>query len=219
MRLTCNSCKTFAAAAAFTLLTPLSAVADMHGEHAKAKQARADLEDAVSAQTLLGADVRNVVNPIGNVRDLVLNEDRTAIEYVLYEVPYPYSLMDAQNGFVAFDNLAIEAGATLATDLRIDDEAARGPEELTLDRREADHRMVSRILEDHVVFADGQQVREVEDILVDRKSGKILGYVVNRNPDAWFNEEPLMVPPHEITIRSDGNVTTGAEFAALESLK
>lgn len=219
MRQTCNLCKTLAAAAVFALLTPLTAVADMHGEHSKTKQDQADLENAVSAQTLLGADVRNVANPIGNVRDLILNEDRTAIEYVLYEVPYPYSLLDAQNGFVAFDNIAIEAGATLASDLRIDDEAARGPEELNLNRREADHRLVSRILEDHVVFADGQQVREVEDILVDRESGKILGYVVNRNPDAWFNEEPLMVPPHEITIRSDGNVTTGAEFAALESLK
>src|SRR6056297_2328814 len=162
MRQTCNLCKTLAAAAVFALLTPLTTVADMHGEHSKSKKGRADLENAVSAQTLLGADVKNVANPIGNVRDLILNEDRTAIEYVLYEVPYPYSLMDAQNGFVAFDNLAIEAGATLATDLRIDDDAARGPEELTLDRREADHRMVSRILEDHVVFADGQQVREVE---------------------------------------------------------
>jgi len=219
MRQTCNLCKTLAVAAVFALLTPLTTVADMHGEHSKTKQGQTDLKNAVSAQALLGADVQNVANPIGNVRDLILNEDRTAIEYVLYEIPFPYALMDAQNGFVAFDNLAIEAGTTPATNLRIDDEAARGPEELKLSRKEADHRMVSRILEDHVVFADGQQVRELEDILVDRQTGKILGYVVNRNPDAWFNEEPLMVPPHEITIRSDGNVTTGAEFAALESLK
>jgi len=219
MRLTCNLCKTLSAAAVFALLTPLTAVADMHGDHSKPKQGQSNLENAVSAQTLLGADVENVANPIGNVRDLILNEEGSSVEYVLYEIPYPYALMGAQNGFVAFDNLSIETGATFATNLRIADEAARGPEELKLSRKEADHRMVSRILEDRVVFAAGQQVRELEDMLVDRKSGKILGYVVNRNPDAWFNDEPLMVPPHEITIRPDGNVTTGAEFAALESLK
>lgn len=215
MRLTCNFCKSIGLGVLATLLAPASALADMHGDRQAGHGA---LDNAVSAEQMLGGDVHTVANPVGSVRDLILNERGTAVEYVLYEVPFPYALSGADNGFVRFDNVAVENGATLDTVLRIDDEAARGPQELTLERSEADHRMVSRLLDDAVAFADGRHIREVEDILVDRNSGEVVGFVVNRNPEAWFNDDPLIIPPHKVTIRPDGNVTTGAEFETLAAI-
>ena len=215
MRLTCNFCKSLALGALAALLAPAVALADMHGD---GKAGHDALDDAVSARRMLNGDVHTAANPIGSVRDLILNERGTAVEYVLYEIPFPYALSGADNGFVAFDNVAVEDGATLDTVLRIDDEAARGPQELTLKRSEADHRMVSRLLDDALAFADGQHIRDVEDILVDRNSGEILGFVVNRSQDAWFNDDPLIIPPHKVTIEPDGNVTTGAEFEMLASI-
>ncbi|MAT84645.1 MAG: hypothetical protein CMD39_10185 [Gammaproteobacteria bacterium] len=215
MRPTCKYCKSLGLGLAAALLAPAVAVADRVGG---APAGHGALDDAVSADRLLGGDVHTVANPVGSVRDLILNERGSAVAYVLYEVPYPYALSGADDGFVRFDNVAVEDGATLDTVLRIDDGAARGPRELTLKRSEADHRMVSRLLDDAVAFADGRHIREVEDILVDRHSGELLGFVVNRNPDAWFNDDPRLIPPHKVTIGPDGNVTTDAEFEMLASI-
>lgn len=218
MRITCNLFKTATFTTLAALLLPVAAQADMHGDgkmdHQKLR------ERAVSAEQVLSGDVQHLTNPVGNVRDLILNEAGTAVEYVLYEVPFPYYLEGARNGFVRFDNVAVELDATTELVLRFDEEsAAHTPDELTITRAEADHRMVSRILEDAVTFSDAARTHEVEDMLIDRETGEILGYVVNRNPDSWFNDQPAMIPPQQVSIGPGGNVTTGAEIAALESLK
>lgn len=176
-------------------------------------------EQTVSAEELLGADVATVDDPVGNVRDLVLNESGTAVEYVLYEVPYPYAYGGNDDGFASFDNLAVDDFGGFGIRLRFDDDAAaKAPDELILNRQQADHRLVSNILDETVVFS-GQETRPVEDILIDRQSGEIKGYVVNANQDAWFNDEPRVIAPDQVTVSDEGEVSTRAEFAALESLQ
>ncbi len=173
----------------------------------------------VSAKDLLAADVTSGFNPVGNVRDLVLNEDSSQVEYVLYEVPYPYQLYGADNGYVAFENVAVDPGASFDLNLRFDDPAdSEDPTTLELTREEADHRLVSRILGDTVSFA-GEETRPLEDILIDRQSGRITHYVVNNNPDAWFNDEPRAIPAAEVAISDEGEVTASTEFAALEPVE
>ncbi len=173
----------------------------------------------VGAKDLLAADVTSGFNPVGNVRDLVLNEDASQVEYVLYEVPYPYQLYGADNGYVAFENVAVDPGVSFDLNLRFDDPAdAEDPTTLELTREEADRRLVSRILGDTVSFA-GEETRPLEDILIDRQTGRITHYVVNNNPDAWFNDEPRAIPAAEVAISDEGEVTASTEFAALEPVE
>ena len=233
------------AAALGVAMAPLGAAADQHeGEQASAAQepaaeqhagmhgdtagdqAAADRkhrealrEKTVSARELMGADVNNLGNPVGDVRDLVLNEDGTAVEYILYEVPYPYSFYGSEDGFVAFENAVVESDAAIGTTVRFGDPASpQAPDRLTLSKAEADHRLLSRILGDTVSF-EGDQSRAVEDVLIDRETGQITHYVVNMNPDSWFNDQPHALAADQVTIEDDGNVTTSAEFAALEPIE
>ena len=217
---------------AIAALGTASAVADQHGkaEAAAASGPGAGAESAagmdqerwdalrertVSASELIEADVTIVANPVGNVRDLVLNSEGTAVEYVLYEAPYPYELYGAENGFVAYDNVAVQP-LGISSEIRIDDEAdAQASETLEITRAEADRRLVSRVLDQHIAFA-GAETRPVEDMLIDRESGKITHIVVNKNPDAWFNDEPRVVAADQVTFDAEGGVAASTEFAALE---
>ena len=176
-------------------------------------------ERTVSAKELMHADVHNVANQVGNVRDLILTGDGSAVEFVLYEIPYPYALYGNDDGFVTFENIDVERGAGFDTKLVFADDAAPDAKErLALTRSEADHRMLSNILGETIVFA-GDQTRDIEDVLIDRESGRLQGFVVNEDPDALFNVEPRMIPVDEVDIGAGGNVTTSAEFAALEAIE
>ncbi|MFW6093944.1 MAG: hypothetical protein ACODAC_08230 [Pseudomonadota bacterium] len=176
-------------------------------------------ESMVSANDLLAADVTNGLNPVGNVRDLVLNQEGTRVEHVLYEVPYPYSLYGTENGFVSFDNVAVQPTVGFGMNVSFDDESDRqDPETLRLGEDEAERRLVSEILGGDVTFA-GDESRQIEDVLFDRETGEIVGYVVNENPDSFFNDEPRLVSAGEVEITDDGEVDAETEFAALEPVE
>lgn len=229
--------KVTALAAAMAMTYPLAVTAEPVEEEAESAQAqepqagqhtgmREDRlqelrEKTVSAEELLNANVNNLGNPVGNVSDLVLNEEGTAVQYVLYEIPYPYVYLGAQNGFVAFENLEVSPadagfGNHVSFSGEVSDEA---PEELEITRTEADHRLVSNILDSTISFSDGEVARDVEDILIDRQTGEITGYVVNTDPDAWFNDDPRVVAADQVQIGDQGEVSTQAEFAALETIE
>lgn len=209
-------------AAALALLAPaavLAAPEESSAEQETSSGWQAQREKTVSAREIMDADVYRVATPLGNVRDLVLSEDGSRVEYVLYEIPYPYALHGAQHGYAAFENLAVEQGAGFERQLRLDDDAEpQDPETLQIDRQEADNRLLSRILGDTVRFS-GDETRPLEDVLIDRQSGRITGYVVSENPDAWFNEAPRVIPPQQVTIGEQGEVTAATEFAALERVQ
>ena len=159
---------------------------------------------SVSAERMMTGDVTNGFNMLGNVRDLILNPAGTQIQYVLYEVPFPYSFYGGEDGFVAWDNVAIERGVGTGLDLRIDDDASRqAKEQLALTRREAENRMVSRIVGESVSFPGGA-TREITDILFDPATGMLTDYVVEMNEDSLFDEDARRIPASMVTRDPSG---------------
>ncbi|MBI1404082.1 MAG: hypothetical protein GC147_12840 [Porphyrobacter sp.] len=150
--------------------------------------------ETVSAQRILGGDVTNGFNMLGNITDLILDPQGQRIEYVLYEVPYPYKIYGSDDGFVRWDNVAFERGYDSDVDLRIDDDAqAEAKQQLTLTRSQARGRMASRIVGGDLMFADGSS-REIDDILFDPKTGMITDFVVELDADSLFDSDTRRVP-------------------------
>ena len=90
----------------------------MPSEEAKAQMAQGNFmmpweeatNNTASAERMMSGDVTNGFNMLGNVKDLILNTAGTQIQYVLYEVPSPWSFYGGEDGFVAWDNIAVERG-------------------------------------------------------------------------------------------------------------
>lgn len=192
--------------ATITALTlPMAAIADQHmgdkDDQSKWKKMRAE---AVSASEILTGDVTNVLNPVGTVKELILTEDSSKIEYILYDVPYPYAFYGSDDGFVAFDNVALEHGGFGDLNARFDDEAAaEAPEQLKLTASQVDHRAVTRLIGEEVVFKnDG--VRSLSDLLVHPEDGKVTHFVIEMNPDSIFADNPRAIPANMVTIEKSG---------------
>jgi hypothetical protein len=152
----------------------------------------------VSAQELMSGDVNNNFNFLGDVRNLVLDPTMSRLEYVLYDVPYFYSLYGDDDGFVRFDNVAIERGGT-GMDVRIDDEAADyRKDELELTRSEAEGRLVDEIINGKVRFSDGQW-RGVDDVLFDPDNGMIQYFVVEMDDESLFGNDNRLVPASRVS--------------------
>jgi hypothetical protein len=179
---------------------------------------RVTTEDVVSARELLGASVTDGFNHIGSVRDLILDDEGAAVQYVLYEIPYPYDRFGGEDGFVAFDRMTLERGATYGTRIRFDrEENDDVPERLELTADEADQRLLTRVMREPVEFADDERL-PLEDVLIDEKTGEITHYVVNMDPDALFAVDPRRIPAQNVSIEG-GQLVSTAEFAALERLR
>ena len=160
--------------------------------------------ETVSAERMMTGDVTNAFNMLGNVEDLILNERGTQIEYVLYEVPYPYSAFGSEDGFVRWDNVAVERGFGTGVDLRIDNEASsEAKDRLQLTRKEARGRLVSRIVGGDMMFADGS-MREIDDILFDPASGLITHFVVEMSEDSLFDEDTRRIPASMVSLDANG---------------
>ena len=160
--------------------------------------------ETVSAQRMMSGDVTNGFNMLGNVSDIVLNARGTAVEYVLYEVPFPYDVYTAEDGFVRWDKFEVERGVGSGLDLRIDDDAsAYAKEQLKLTRAEAKDRLVSRILGSDLTFADGQK-REIDDVHFDPQTGMITNFVVEMDEDSLFDEDTRLVPAAMVMLDPQG---------------
>jgi hypothetical protein len=160
--------------------------------------------ETVSADRIMRGDVTNGFNMLGTIDDLILNEQGNRIEYVLYEVPQSYLLYGNDDGFVRWDNVALERGYGAGVDVRIDDDAEAGAkEELTITRREAGSRMVSRIVGSEMMFAGGT-MREIEDILFDPESGMITHFVVELDEDSLFDSDTRRIPATMVNMDAQG---------------
>lgn len=162
---------------------------------------------AVSAESMMTGDVTNGFNMLGNVEDLILNASGTQVQYILYDIPFPYSHYGSDKGFVAWDNIAVERGAGTGLDLRIDsEESAYAKDELKLTRAQGERRMVSKIIGSDVRFNDGQ-MREVEDILFDPDTGMLTHYVVQFDNETLFGDDPRRIPASMVSIHSNGTLS------------
>lgn len=193
-------------AAAITALTlPMTALADQHmGDKDKQRQWKEMRAEAVSASEILTGDVTNVLNPVGTVKELILTENTKQIEYILYDVPYLYSFYGSDDGFVSFDNVALEHGGFGDLNARFDDEAAaQAPDQLKLTASQVDHRAVSRLIGEQVVFQN-DAVRSLSDLLVHPKTGMVTHFIVEMNPDAIFATDPRAIPANMVRIKKSG---------------
>ncbi|MEQ8410414.1 MAG: hypothetical protein RIC51_06620 [Erythrobacter sp.] len=163
------------------------------------------MNETVSAERMMSGDVTNGFNPLGDVRNLVLDPTGERIAYILYDAPYPGSFFGEDDGFVRWDNVAIERGGYGGLDLRIDDAAADyRKEQLALTRAEADGRLVDEIVGGDMMFADNE-MREVEDILFDPETGTITHYVVEFDEDSLFDEDTRLVPASMVSMDDSGD--------------
>jgi hypothetical protein len=179
---------------------------------------RVDTQGTVSAREILGASVTDGHNHIGRVRDLILDEDGSTVEFVLYEIPFPYDRFGAQDGFVSFQHVTLERGAAYGTRVRFTGpEPDEGPDTLEITAEEADRRLLSRVMREPVAFADDRTL-PLEDVLIREETGEIAHYVVNMDPDALFAVDPRRIPAQDVRIE-DGQLVSTAEFAALERLR
>ena len=174
----------------------------MEQAHDRYKEA---MNETVSAERMMGGDVTNGFNQLGDVRNLVLDQTGQRIEYILYDVPYPGSFYGSDDGFVRWDNVAIESGGYGGLDLRIDDDAADyRKEQLTLTRAEARGRLVDDIVGGNMMFAD-REMREIEDILFDPETGMITHYVVEFDENSLFEEDTRLVPASMVGMDDSGD--------------
>ena len=175
--------------------------------------------EVVEANEILSADVSNGLNPVGQVRDLVLTPDHKQVQYILYETPYPYSFYGAEDGFARYDGVEFENEATFDTTLRLDAEDSAGaPEELKLTRDQARERLVSRLIGSAMLFSD-DTTREVDDILIDRDTGAVNYYVVETDEDSIFGAERRTVPAARVSIADDGQLTAALRLRELDDIQ
>jgi hypothetical protein len=173
--------------------------------------------EVVAAEDILGADVRSLGDPAGRVTDLVLSPNGEEVQYILYEGRYPYSLFGAGNGFVAFDNVTFDQARDFIVRFQPGAPAHR-PEELRLTADAANHRLLSRLLNEPMAFPGGNS-RQLEDILIDKDTGVVTHYVVETDPDSIFRAERRTVPASEVMIGEDGAVSATVQLAELHALQ
>ncbi|QIQ87500.1 hypothetical protein [Erythrobacter sp.] len=176
---------------------PAMAQSAMEQAHDRYKDA---MNETVSAERMMSGDVTDGFSQLGDVRNLVLDKTGERIAYILYDVPYPSSFYGSDDGFVRWDNVAIERGAYNGLDLRIDDDAEPyRKEQLTLTKAEAEDRLVDNIVGGDMMFADGE-MREIEDILFDPETGMVTNYVVEFDEDSLFDEDTRLVPASMVSL-------------------
>lgn len=167
-------------------------------------------EKVINANEIMGGDVTNGLSTYGDVRDLILSRDSQRVEYILYEVPYPYSFYGSEDGFIRFDNAAFDTAGAFDLRVRIDDEESKfAAEELTLTRGQADHRLVSNIIGEPLGFtSEPGAFKEVENLLIDRDSGQVTHYVIEMNDESLFNSEPRAIPAARVNVDGQGRLST-----------
>lgn len=176
-------------------------------------------DEVIKATDILDADVSNGLNTMGDVRELVLSKDNGAVKYVLYEVPYPYSFYGGEDGFVRFDNAAFEDEVFGGLEVRIDDEEKSwSKERLRLTRGQADDRLVSNIIGEDLSF-HGDEVREIENLLIDREDGTVTHLVIASNADSLFNAEPRAIPMDRVEISERGDLSVSMTLEKVDEMQ
>lgn len=204
------------AAFAALLSLPLAAAATSSSDSQRQSTLR---EQIVDADQILRGDIGNRLNTIGTVVNLVLSPDHTKVQYVLFDSVYPMTLYGLRNEYVSFSDVHVRLDrGDLSSHIVVDaPESARSPQELELTPGQAADRLVAGIIGKPLFFADGNS-RRITDMLIDRTTGKVMGYVVDRDPASGLHAEPRAVPADKVTIQED-RVSTTVRLPDLEDLQ
>lgn len=205
-----------ALATAAMCLTPGAASAQQSGDNAdRAKEWSQMRQEAVKASEVLRGNMTNGLNPIAQVKNLVLSENGDRVQYVLYEAgSQPWELY-VGDGFAAFDGVDLETGSIYGgIDVRLaDPKPEKAPQEIRITKDEADERLVSRILEKDMRLASG--AHEIEDILIHPETGQVTHYVVGADEDSIFSEEKRAVRANEVRY-ANGSYRTSMSMQDIE---
>lgn len=175
-------------------------------------------EQVVGADDILGGDVTSGVRQIGEVTELVLTPDGSAVQYVLYEVPYPFRVFGGERGFAAFEGIDFRAAAGADVGVHfVDAGSHRAPEELRLSASEADHRLVSELLGDPLHFSDGE-TRTITDVLVDRETSTLTHFVVDMEAQSLFDMDRRSIPADMVEINKGGTVTASMRISGVDEI-
>jgi len=175
-------------------------------------------ERVIKASEILSADTTTGLNHLGQVRDLVMAPNNRQVRYVLTEVPHPFGIYGGRDGFIRFDNASFE-DEIYGMEVRVGNASdAEGKDQLKLTRTQADDRLVSNILEEEMLLA-GDDVRDIENLLIDRQSGEITHVVIALNDESLFNEDPRAVPMDTVRIDEQGAVTSSLSLAQIASMQ
>jgi hypothetical protein len=174
--------------------------------------------EVVSAEDLLDAEVSNGFNPVGDVTDLVLTEDGRQVQYVLFEGSYPYTLLGGVDGFSSYDRVEINQSFYDFTVLLPREAPPGASEELQLTRSEARQRLVTRLIDEPMQLANND-VRQIEDILIDLDTGAVAHYVIETNAETLFNMDRRTVPADRVRIEEDGDVVASVGVSELDPLQ
>lgn len=203
--------RNLALVSALTLPTFVAAQADWEGWSEMREQ-------VVSAQQVLEGDVSNGINPIGTVRDLVLSSDGDRVEYVMMEVPYPYTFYGGEDGFVAFDQVELQPGAGFDIGVIVDrNESVDVPQQLELTGAEAESRLVSRLINERLYFED-ETSRAIQDMLIDRETGAVTHWIVEMDEGAPFSTDRRAIPVEQISIE-EGSASAQVALAAVDDMQ
>lgn len=164
-------------------------------------------EEVISAKDLLGAELSNGERVIGKVGDLALSEESTRVERVLFEVPYAYRVEQGRNhGFVEFEDLVVETSPDELRARIADGATPKPPEALELVAQEADNRLASNILDAWLQFSN-DELREIDNLLIDRDSGRITHYVIDMEAESVFDQNRRLIPAENVYVSTQGYVT------------
>lgn len=185
---------TLAAALATSVLVTAAPASGQDNMREMQSRYDAAMRESVSADRMMSGEVSRAFRSMGEVTDLILDASGQQVEYILYETPTIARIYGGEDGFVRWDNIAIERGGVSGLDLRIDDEARPGAkDQLTITRSQAGKRLVSEILEGELMFADGQ-MRKVDDILFNPETGMLTHFVTEMDAESLFTKDRRRIP-------------------------
>lgn len=175
--------------------------------------------EAVHASSILGAQVSNGLNPIGEVKKLVLDQDNQSVEYVIYHASFPYALYGGNDGFASFDNVNLTNSiAVTEMQVQIAPDDAMGKEVLKLSAADVDDRLVSRLIGESMRFENGK-LRDVANLLIDPETGEITHFVVQTDQDAIFSGERRTVNDNEVTVTEQGQLKADLSLAQVDDMQ
>src|SRR5690606_27154255 len=150
---------------------------------------------------VLDSGITNGLNEFGQVRNVLLDENSKSVEYIFFETSETFNQTTDGEGFVEIENVEFAPDVAIGEwEVIVEDtDAQRKPEELEVDRSEADHRLLSNLLDESIQFSD-QQARAIDDILINPETGEIEYFTVEMDSGSFFGQQMRAIPASEVQI-------------------
>ena len=175
-------------------------------------------EELMEASSVLDSGITNGLNEFGQIRNILLDESGKFVEYIFFETSETFSQTTDGEGFVEIENVEFAPDIAVGEwEVIVEDtDAQRQPEELEVDRSEADHRLLSNLLDESIQFSD-QQARAIDDILINPETGEIEYFTVEMDNESFFNQQMRAIPASEVEIGMAGEVTASVPLSEVDN--